>query len=106
LKKSCTKKPARELKVSVHQEVIAEARIRLTENPDTTWKRASLVEHPFGTFKDHTGSRHLLTKGIPNVRAEVNSTFWSYNFKRVIGVIGVAALVEFLTAVEVTVEAV
>jgi hypothetical protein len=48
LKKSCTKKRARELRVSIHQEVIEEARIRLSENPDTTWKRASLVEHPFG----------------------------------------------------------
>jgi hypothetical protein len=36
----------------------------------------------------------------------VNSTFWSYNFKRVLGIIGVAALIEFLIAEEMTVEAV
>jgi transposase len=106
LKKSCTKKAARELRVSVHQEVIDEARIRLAANPDTTRKRGSLVEPPFGTFKDHTGSRHLLTKGIPNVRAEVNSTFWSYNFKRVLEIIGVGALIEVFTEAEVGIEAV
>lgn len=102
LKASCTKKPARELRVSVHQEVIEEARIRLAANPDTTCKRASLAEHPFGTFKDQTGSRHLLTKGMANVRAEVNSSFWAYNFKRVLEIIGVAALIDALIAVEVT----
>ena len=96
LKKSCTKKSARELRVSVHQEVIEAARVRLAATPDTTWKRAALVEHPFGTFKDWTGSRHLLTKKLVNVRAEVNTTFWSYNFKRALKIIGVRALIETL----------
>ena len=96
LKGSCTKKSSRGLKVSIHRKVIEEARARIAENPDTTWKRASLVEHPFGTFKDWTGSRHILTKKLVNVRAEVNTTFWCYNFKRVLEIVGVRALIEAL----------
>jgi transposase len=94
LKESCTKKGSRELRVSIHKEVIDEVQARVDNHPDATMQRASLVEHPFGTFKDWTGSRHLLTRGLPNVRAEVNTTFWSYNFKRALGIVGVTTLVE------------
>lgn len=94
LKSSCTKKRVRELRVSLHKEVIDEARQRMDKAPDVIGKRASLAEHPFGTFKDWTGGRDLLGKGMPHAVAEVNTTFWCYNFKRALKVVGIKALVE------------
>jgi transposase len=94
LKSSCTKKRARELKVSIHKEVIEEVRERMDKAPDATWKRASLAEHPFGTFKDWTGGRDLLGKGMEHATAEVGTTFWSYNFKRALSIVGMKALLE------------
>lgn len=94
LKSSCTKAKVRELRVSMHKEVIAEARERMDKAPDVIGKRASLAEHPFGTFKDWSGGRDLLGKGMKHAAAEVNTTFWSYNFKRALKIIGIKALVE------------
>ena len=78
----------------MHKEVIAEARERMDKAPDVIGKRASLAEHPFGTFKEWTGGRDLLGKGMKHAAAEVNTTFWSYNFKRTLKIIGIKALVE------------
>jgi len=94
LKSSCTKKRVRELHVSIHKEVIEEARERMDKADDATRKRASLVEHPFGTFKEWTGGRDLLGKGMKHAVAEVNTTFWSYNFKRTLKIIGIKPLIE------------
>jgi hypothetical protein len=94
LKSSCTKARVRELRVSIHKEVIEEARERMAKAPDVIGKRASLVEHPFGTFKEWSGGRDLLGKGMKNAVAEVNTSFWSYNFKRTLKIIGIKALLE------------
>ena len=48
----------------VYKEVIEEVRERMDKAPDAISKRASLAEHPFGTFKDWTGGRDLLGKGM------------------------------------------
>lgn len=94
LKNACTSKRARELHVSIHKEVIEEVQERMNNAGDTTWKRASLAEHPFGTFKDITGGRDLLGKGMEHATAEVRTTFWSYNFRRTLKIIGMEALME------------
>ena len=80
--------------MSFHKEVIDEVAKRMDKTPDSTRKRASLVEHPFGTFKDWTGNRHLLGKGLEHAEAEVKTTFWSYNFKRALKISGMKALIE------------
>ena len=98
LKSSCTKNHFRKLRVSVHKEVIDEVERRMNKAPDSPRKRASLVEHPFGTFKDWTGSRHLLGKGLEHAEAEVKTTFWSYNFKRALKISGMKALIEAFSA--------
>jgi transposase len=94
LKSSCTKTRVRELRINVHKEVIEEVRERMAKAPDATRKRGSLVEHPFGTFKDWTGGRDLLGKGMEHAAAEVKTTFWCYNFKRTLKIIGMEALIE------------
>ncbi len=94
LKGSCTKKRFRELRVSIHKEVIEEARERMDLAGDSIRKRASLAEHPFGTFKDLTGGRDLLGRGMDHAIAEVRTTFWSYNFRRTLKIIGIGALME------------
>jgi len=107
LKSSCTKARVRELRVSIHKEVIEEVRERMARTPDVIGKRASLAEHPFGTFKDWTGGRDLLGKGMEHAAAEVRTTFWCYNFKRTLKIIGMETLIEafnrYPAAAEVTI---
>ena len=51
---------------------------------------ASTVEHPFGTIKLWTGSRHFLTKELKNVRTEMSLNVLAYNLRRMISILGVA----------------
>ena len=53
--------------------------------------RSALVEHPFGTLKQWCGRMHFLLRGLAKVRAEMNLLMLSYNFKRVLNIIGIEA---------------
>jgi hypothetical protein len=55
-------------------------------------RRGSLAEHPSGTFKDMTGGRDLPGEGMGHAIAEVRTTFWSYNFRRALEIVGMGAL--------------
>ena len=58
--------------------------------------RKALSEHPFGTIKVAMNHERLLLKGLKNVATEIKLTVLSYNFKRVISILGVATLIEKL----------
>ena len=58
-------------------------------------KRASLVEHPFGSLKLWLGWTHFLMRGLDKVRAEMNLLMLSYNFKRVLNILGIDAFREY-----------
>ena len=59
-------------------------------------KRAALAEHPFGTLKLWLGWTHFLLRGFEKVRAELELLVLSYNFKRVLSILGVEAFCSYL----------
>jgi hypothetical protein len=53
--------------------------------------RSSLAEHPFGTLKRWCGWNHFLLRGFEKVRVALSLWMLSYNFKRVLSILGVSA---------------
>jgi hypothetical protein len=51
-------------------------------------RRASLVEHPFGTLKVRAGYRHFLVRGFDKVRGEWSLMALCYNLARVLSIVG------------------
>jgi hypothetical protein len=75
-----------------HEQIIDEHKQRMKEVGREHMKtRASLVEHPFGTMKNHMGWQHFLMRGLDKVRTEMNLQILAYNFKRVLNIIGISA---------------
>ena len=86
------KTPYRQIYRWEHEEVIDEHKERMASaGKEQMQKRAALAEHPFGTLKLWLGWMHLLLRGFEKVRAEMNLLITSYNFKRVLNIIGVDA---------------
>ena len=75
-----------------HEPIVEEHQQRLKETGYEHMKiRASLAEHPFGTMKNHMGWQHFLMRGLDQVRAEMDLQVLTYNFKRVLNLIGINA---------------
>lgn len=75
-----------------HEEVIDEHKERMKEKGKNKMRtRAALAEHPFGTMKEAMGFRVFLLRGLTKVRAEMSLLMLSYNFKRVLNIIGIDA---------------
>jgi transposase len=95
LKDKCLegKSPYRRISRYEHEDII-EAHDERMEKDGKAYmkKRASAVEHPFGTLKVWWGWTHFLMRGIEKVKAEMNLFMLSYNFKRVLNIIGVEGL--------------
>jgi transposase len=65
-----------------------------TINKDHIYKkRGSIIEHLFGTIKRHFGYTYFLTRGLESVNTEVSFICLSYNFKRLINIMGVKELI-------------
>jgi hypothetical protein len=71
---------------------------RLDRDPDKMRVRRETVEHPFGTIKGWMGATHFLTKTLDRVSAEMSLHVLACNLKRVIGILGVAPLIEAIRA--------
>ena len=71
---------------------------RLQQMPEAMTIRASTVEHPFGTMKLWTGTRHFLMKRLKNVRTEMSLTVLAYNLRRMISILGVPELLKAVRA--------
>ena len=65
---------------------------------DPTWMehRRELVEHPYGTIKWLMGYPRFLVRGLKKAKAELALAVMSYNLKRVINILGVAAVLQAL----------
>ena len=86
------KTPYRQIYRWEYEEIVDEHKERMaSEGKEQMQKRAALAEHPFGTLKLWLGWTHLLLRGFEKVRAEMNLLITSYNFKRVLNIIGVEA---------------
>ena len=71
---------------------------RLELQPEMMRIRRQTVEHPFGTLKSWMGYTHFLTRTLPRVRTEMSLHVLAYNMKRVIKLMGTAALMEAMVA--------
>lgn len=63
-------------------------------------KRGSMVEHPFGTIKRHLGWDHFLVRGIDKVSGENAIIMFSYNFRRLLNLIGIALFRKLMVALK------
>lgn len=94
LRAQCTtSRQGRKIKRWVDQEVIDRLQQRNRGQPELLKQRKELAEHPFGTIKRAMDQGYFLLKGIKKVTTETGLTVLSYNLKRVINIMGVAAMI-------------
>jgi hypothetical protein len=60
--------------------------------------RRATVEHVFGTLKAWMGQTHLRTRTLKQVSTEMSLHVLAYNLKRMIAILGVAPLIQAMTA--------
>ena len=82
-----------------HDDVLEKAEENLQNTPDAMTVRASTVEHPFGTIKLWTGSRHFLMKTLSNERTEMSLNVLAYNLRRMISILGVKDLIKAIQSI-------
>ena len=63
-------------------------------------KRGSIVEHPFGTIKQDLGWSHFLVRGNEKVSGENALIMFSYNFRRLLNLIGIALFRKLMIALK------
>ena len=62
--------------------------------------RASLAEHPFGTIKQTLGWSHYLLRGQEKVSSENTLIMFTYNFKRLLNLIGITLFKKLIIAIK------
>ena len=62
--------------------------------------RGSTVEHPFGTIKRNLGWDHFLVRGKEKVSGENALIMFTYNFKRLLNLIGVSLFKKLIIAIQ------
>ncbi|MGV8842689.1 MAG: IS1182 family transposase [Pseudomonas sp.] len=98
LKAQCTPSPQRRVRRWEHESVLENMQQRLDKAPEMMRIRKQTVEHPFGTLKAWMGATHFLTKTLPRVSTKMSLHVLAYNMKRVIKILGSAALMEAIAA--------
>jgi len=93
----CTPGRYRTLTRWEHEERLERMDERLAREPAVLARRKALVEHPLGTIKTRILSGGFLVRGLEKVGAEVSLAHWAYNFKRVVNLVGVPALLAALS---------
>ena len=72
-----------------HEAVIDRHKAKMKQVPDMMKKRGAIVEHPIGTLKHRAGMHHFLMRGLEKCRGEFSLMATSYNFTRVLNILGV-----------------
>jgi hypothetical protein len=94
VKEDCTRSETlREIERTPDAEYTQKANARVKNAPDLFGRRKELSEHPFGVVKHSMGYGHFLCKGIEKVTAEISLAFLAFNFRRVINIVGISALI-------------
>lgn len=94
LKSSCTTSGQRRIKRWENEEVLDQMQSNLESMPDAMKIRRCTIEHTFGTLKFWMGASHFLMKTKAHVSTEMSLHVLAYNMKRVINIMGSAALMK------------
>jgi transposase len=100
IKAQCMPPKSKERRVKrwEHEAVLDTMQRRLDLDPGKMRIRRSTVEHPFGTIKAWMGATHFLTRTLDRVSTEMSLHVLAYNIKRVMTLLGTAALIEAVQA--------
>lgn len=99
LREKCTKnKKGRFIERSIYQEAIEENEKRVNQNPEYYRLRQQITEHQFGTLKRQWGFTFTLMKGKENVLSEVNLMMMCYNLRRLMSILGINDLNNWLNS--------
>lgn len=98
IKEKCTPGKNRRVRRWEHETTLEDMQRRLDKSPEVMRVRRQTVEHPFGTFKDWMGATHFLTRTLDRVSTEMSLHVLAYNFKRVMKIVGMGALMEAMQA--------
>jgi transposase len=98
IKAQCTTGKERRISRWEHEAVVEDVQTRLDKNPDAMRTRRETVEHPFGTMKMRMGATHFLCKTLPKVATEMALCVLTYNFTRILNIVGVEKILEAITA--------
>jgi len=84
-----------------HQELLDayNEKMQTKESKEIIKKRGSIVEHPFGTIKRNLGWDHYLVRGKEKVSGENALIMFTYNFRRLLNLIGIALFKKLVIAI-------
>jgi transposase len=102
-KEKCTKslKNGKLLQRSEYAESIENNKCRMESGKDLYKLRQAIVEHPYGTIKRQWGFSYILTKKyIHRASADVGIMMTAYNLRRIINILGIDILKEYLQQVK------
>jgi hypothetical protein len=94
LKSSCTSSEQRRIKRWENEAILDQMQTRLENRPDAMKIRRCTIEHTFGPLKYWMGATHFLMKTKAHVSTEMSLHVLAYNMKRVINIMGCAALMK------------
>lgn len=85
-----------------HQKILDEYNqdLETPESKNLMKKRASIVEHPFGTIKRNLGWDHFLVRSKKKVQGENALIMFTYNFKRLLNLIGIVLFKKLLISLD------
>ncbi len=96
LKPQCTGAAKRLIVRHFHEDAREAMHQRAVNDPAWMAHRREMVEHPYGTIKWLMGYPRFLVRGLKKAKAELALAIMSYNLKRVINILGVAAVLQAL----------
>ena len=104
LKDKCipTQTPYKQLYRWENEHIIEEhqQKMKTKEAKEIVKKRGSIVEHPFGTIKRSLGWDHFLVRGKEKVSGENALIMFTYNFKRMLNLIGITLFKKLIIAIK------
>jgi transposase len=96
LKPQCTGAAKRMIVRHFYEDAREAMHQRAVNDPKWMEHRREMVEHPYGTIKWLMGYPRFLLRGMRKAKAELALAVISYNLKRVINILGVAAVLQAL----------
>lgn len=96
LKPQCTQATKRLVVRHFYEDAREAMHQRAMSDPVWMKHRREIVEHPYGTLKWLMGYPRFLVRGLKKAKAELALAITGYNLKRVLNILGVAAVLEVL----------